>query len=222
MSDMRKKIGPDMLVLRRVCLLAVTVLLMAGCAGGGQPKSDSNQPRGGGVQTADIKGGIVLSEDAKIEADIRADFDAAMERLRAEEYEKGIELLDKVIKRSPNTTAPYINIALAYKKINKSELAEENLKKALRLSPDHPVANNEYGQLCRKAGRFPEARQAYERTLEKYPEFHPARKNLGILCDLYLKDWECALKNYQVYNQAVSDDKTVGIWIADLQKRMGR
>lgn len=219
---MRKKISPDMLVLRRVCLLAVTVLFMAGCAGGGQPKSDSSQPKSGGGQSADIKSGIVLSEDVKIGADVRADFDAAMALLRAEEYEKGIELLDKVIKRSPNTTAPYINIAIAYKKINKLELAEENLKKALNLNPDHPVANNEYGQLCRKAGRFPEARQVYEKTLEKYPEFHPARKNLGILCDLYLKDSECALKNYQIYNEAVPDDKTVGIWIADLQKRMGR
>lgn len=219
---MRKKISPDMLVLRRVCLLAVTVLFMAGCAGGGQPKSDGSQPKSGGGQSADIKSGIVLSEDVKIGADVRADFDAAMERLRAEEYEKGIELLDKVIKRSPNTTAPYINIAIAYKKINKLELAEENLKKALNLNPDHPVANNEYGQLCRKAGRFPEARQVYEKTLEKYPEFHPARKNLGILCDLYLKDSECALMNYQIYNEAVPDDKTVGIWIADLQKRMGR
>ncbi len=218
---MRKKNGPDVLFLRRICLLSVTVLFIAGCASTGMPKSDGGQKNSDG-QPADIKGSIVLVEDVKIDSGVRADFDAAMQFLRAEEYEKGIELLDKVIKRSPNTTAPYINIAIAYKKINKLELAEENLKKALKLSPNHPVANNEYGQLCRKAGRFSEARQVYEKTLEKYPEFHPARKNLGILCDLYLRDAECALKNYQIYKEAVPEDKTVGIWIADLQKRMGR
>jgi tetratricopeptide (TPR) repeat protein len=219
---MRKRIDRDVWVIRQACLLAVMLVAMAGCAGGGQPKIDSAQAKGSAGQPADAEVGIVLVEDAVIGPDVQADFDAAMERLVAEDYENGIELLKKVVKRSPNATAPYINIAIAKNRLNQLELAEDNLKKALSINPDHPVANNEYGQLCRKAGRFAEARQVYERTLANYPEFHPARINLGILCDLYLKDAECALEHYQIYKAAMPDDKTVGIWIADLQRRMGQ
>ena len=87
---------------------------------------------------------------------------------------------------------------------------------------DNPVANNESALLYRKTGRFKEARQVYEQTLMKYPNFNIMHKNLGILCDLYLKDYECALKHYVFYSNAVQDDKTVKIWIADVQKRVGK
>jgi hypothetical protein len=47
-------------------------------------------------------------------------------------------------------------------------------------------------------------------------------KNLGILCDIYMKDYACALKHYEFYSSVVQDDKAVKIWIADLQKRSGK
>ncbi len=103
--------------------------------------------------------------------------------------------------------------------MGKLEEAEKSIKKALELEPEHPVANTEYGVLLRKAGRFAEAREVYERTLKRYPAFLPARKNLGILCDLYLRDLECALTHYRVYSAAVPDNETVRIWIADLEQR---
>lgn len=111
---------------------------------------------------------------------------------------------------------------MAQHKVGDLKAAEDNLKKALEIDPDHPVANNEYALICRKGGRFGESRQHYERALRKHPGFLPARKNLGILCDLYLQDLECALTQYQAYSDAVPDDNTVRIWIADVQKRLGR
>jgi tetratricopeptide (TPR) repeat protein len=127
-----------------------------------------------------------------------------------------------VAQRSPGHTAPHINLAMAYEKMGKLPAAEESIKKALELNPEHPVANTEYGLLYRKTGRFAEARQAYERTLKQYPDFLAARKNLGILCDMYLRDLECALTQYQVYSTAMPDDKTVRVWIADLEQRRAK
>lgn len=151
-----------------------------------------------------------------------ADFDEAMSRVKTEEYEKAILLLNKVIKESPNNAVPYINLALVYKKTDKLKQAEESIKLALVAEPENPVANNEYALIYRKTGRFSDARKVYENILDIYPYFNIAHKNLGILCDLYLKDYECALKHYGVYSDAMQEDKTIKIWIADVQNRLRR
>jgi tetratricopeptide (TPR) repeat protein len=189
-------------------------LLLAGCAA-----NPSAIPASRSVQDKSNPGS---QENAEIDAPVRADFDAAMKYLKAGEYEKGTALLNAVTQRAPGHATPYINLAIAYEKIGNLSAAEENLKKALDINPDHPVANTEYGLIYRKTGRFAAARKSYERALARYPGFLPARKNLGILCDIYLRDLECALTQYRIYGAAVPDDKTVQIWIADLEKRLGK
>ena len=92
----------------------------------------------------------------------------------------------------------------------------------MEIEPEHPVASNELALLYRQKGRFAEAKPVYERTLKKYPNFSMAHKNLGVLCDLYLRDYDCALTHYKLYSAIVPDDKNVKIWIADLQKRTGK
>ena len=99
--------------------------------------------------------------------------------------------------------------------------SSKKVKKALELVPGHPVASNECGLLYRKKGRFDEARAMYEQALAAYPNYYPAHRNLGILCDLYLNDLESAMAHYQVYSQAMPKDNKVKLWIADLQARMG-
>lgn len=209
--------------LRGVWLLLASVLTVAGCAVD-PPKGADSQPADNksSASVTEDKSGFTIRETANLDSEVRADFDRAMTYFKEENYEKGIELLKKVAQRAPNTTAPYINLAIAYKKMDNAALAEENIKKALAVNPEHPFANNEYAMLQRKTGRFLEARETYEKTLKRYPAFLPARKNLAILCDLYLRDLECALKNYQIYSTAVPNDKTVRIWIADLEKRIAR
>jgi tetratricopeptide (TPR) repeat protein len=195
---------------RTAAMVVLVTCVLYGCASGPTKKEEViiNKP-------ASAPADVITSE-------VRADFDAAMAHIKAEEYDAGIELLNKVVKAVPNTAIPSINLALAYKKTDKLKLAEESLKLALNAEADNPVANNELALLYRKTGRFTEARKLYEKILDKYPHFRIVHKNLGILCDLYMKDYECALKHYVFYSDVVQDDKTVKIWIADLQKRAGR
>jgi len=159
---------------------------------------------------------------AVITPEVRADFDAAMSHIKAEEYDAGIELLTKVVNAVPNAAVPNLDLAFAYKKTGKMKQAEESLLQALTAEPDNPVANNELALLYRKTGRFVQARQLYEKILDKYPNYRMVHKNLGILCDLYMKDYGCALKHYEFYSSQVQDDKAVKIWIADLKKRSGK
>ena len=120
------------------------------------------------------------------------------------------------------TSVTDINRAIAQAKLGNLKLAENDLKHALELEPGHPVANNEYGLLYRRTGRFSEARQLYENLLVKYPYYPLVHKNLGILCDLYLRDYKCALREYEIYSSADPEDKTIKIWITDVQRRLGK
>jgi Tfp pilus assembly protein PilF len=152
----------------------------------------------------------------------RRDFEVAVAMLNDQEYDRTIEILEKVIEQSPGVTAPYIDIAIAYRYVGNLKQAEENLKIALQLVPEHPVACNEYGLLYRKTGRFAEARAIYEKAIARFPDYYPAQRNLGILCDLYLNDPACALDHYEIYSKAVPEDQQVKLWIADLRARLGR
>jgi len=211
-----------------LAVLAMVLSVLAGCATEGKVKpapivQEPSLATGPSVaRLEDGREGFIITEVPQLDEAFRRDFEHAVDMMKNQEYAQAIDLLEKVIEQSPNVTAPYIDIAIAYQHIDKPEQAEENLKAALRLVPDHPVASNEYGLLCRKTGRFADARAIYEKAIARFPDYYPVHRNLGILCDLYLNDPECALEHYEIYSEARPEDKQVKIWIADLRARLGR
>ena len=224
-----------MVTIGRCLLLATGLTLALGCATAEKARVETVNPAPVAaavpspllptgpsvVHLTDGREGFVIMEPSGMDARLRVDFDLAGTLIKEAKYDKAIELLEKVIEQSPEMTAPHINVAIAYRKINKPEQSEQHLKKALALIPGHPVASNEYGLLLRKAGRFAEGRLIYEKALAVFPEYHLIHKNLGILCDLYLKDSDCALEHYMSYDKAMPKDQKVKLWIADLQTRSG-
>jgi len=200
--------------LPRAALALAGVLAVAGCAAPGPQRTAA-------VEIKD-EHGFMITEEVRVSAEVRADFEQAMRLLEREQYDQGIALMAKVTERAPEATAAHIDLGIAYRKVGELEQAEASIKRALRLNPRHPVAHNELGMLYRRMGRFNEARAHYQQALAVYPGFHYARRNLAVLCDIYLADLECALENYQLYAEAVPEDAEAAMWIADLRNRAGR
>jgi Tfp pilus assembly protein PilF len=203
--------------------LVMVLALFSGCVTSARVAQRPATVQGSSVaRLEDGRQGFVIRENPGMDAESRDEFERAVAMMNDGKNDKAIELLAKVIERSPGITAPYINIAVAYMRTNKLEPAEQHLKTALGLVPNHPVASNEYGLLLRKGGRFKEAREIYEKALTSFPDYLPVRRNLGVLCDLYLNDPECALKQFEIYSDGMPADAQVKTWIAELRMRLGR
>jgi tetratricopeptide (TPR) repeat protein len=164
--------------------------------------------------------GFTITEQARIGAEVRTQYESALRYLEQGLYELGIAALVQVTERAPELASPYIELGMAYSRAGDLERAEASLVKALDLSGAHPVAHNELGLIYRRRGRFALARESYEQSLAAYAELHFARKNLAILCDLYLRDLVCALENYEAYSALVPEDAQAAIWIADIRSRL--
>lgn len=223
--------------LLRLSGLGLALAVLAGCAAtpGAGPSTVATPPETADVDTAprersrrDLpmisadETSLTITEQLRIGGEARANYDLAMQNLAQERYEEGIALLLAVIEDAPDVTAPHIDLGIAYGRAGDLEAAEEALREALTLTPNHPVANNELGIVYRKTGRFDEARASYEQALAVLPAFHYARRNLAVLCDLYLADLPCALENYEAYLQSVGEDDEVSIWVADIRARINR
>lgn len=166
--------------------------------------------------------GFTITEEARISSNLRADYASALTLLEQGRHAEGVALLESVANAAPDVSAPRIDLGVAYHRAGDLDAAERNLLQALDVNTEHPTAHNELGIVYRKTGRFAEARSSYERALAIYPGYHFARRNLAILCDLYLADAECALENYEAYMATVPGDDEASMWIVDIRNRSGR
>ena len=166
--------------------------------------------------------GFTITEEAKVSSDIRLDYDQALNLLEQGQHDQGVALLEAVAASAPYLSAPRIDLGIAYHNVGDLDAAESNLLLAVNANPNRPIAHNELGIVYRKIGRFAEARKSYEAALSIYPGYHYARRNLAILCDLYLADVNCALQNYEAYMATVPSDDEASMWIADIRYRIGQ
>jgi Tfp pilus assembly protein PilF len=200
----------------RTFVLAALLLFVCACATRGEAPSAAE-----GAQDP-ARGGFVVRERVRVGGDVRDDFEKAVRLLEQEQYAPAIALLTQVTAAAPQLTAAWIDLGMAHARVDEIEKARTCLERAVEQNPKHPVAWNELGMVQRRSGRFAEARQSYEKALALQPDFHFARRNLAILCDLYLEDAGCALEQYELYVKAAPGDEAAAKWVADLRARAGR
>lgn len=208
--------------LSRMALLAAIAMVLAAC--GSTSSKSSRQAKPATPARIEIQQdiGFTIVEETRIAGAVRADYERALGLLGQGRVTDGIELLEAVVDKAPALSAPRIDLAIAYHRQGELEAAESHLVKVLEINPDHPIANNELGIIYRKTARFGEARQSYEAALAVYPGYHYARRNLAVLCDLYLADLDCALDNYEAYMATVVSDDEAAMWLRDVRYRAGR
>jgi tetratricopeptide (TPR) repeat protein len=195
--------------------LAVFAIVLGACASG----NSSRAPARIEIQEAV---GFTITEDSNVSGDMRTSYEEGVRLLEQGQQQQGIQVLQDVTQQAPDLVTPHIDLGIALHRAGDLEGAEEALLQARELNPEHPVVHNELGIIYRKTGRFAEARDSYEAALAIYPNYHYTRRNLAVLCDLYLADFSCALENYEAYMNTVPGDDEATMWVADLRNRMGQ
>lgn len=161
-----------------------------------------------------------VQQDIVVDDNVKIMFTQALTYLQQQEYDEAITLLEALITKERRLSAPFVNLGIAYSRTGETKKAEQSFIAALRLDVGHAVANNELGLLYRKSGRLGAARVAYENAVAQHPDYLPARKNLGILCEIYLHDLACALEQYQAYMEHKPNDETISRWALELKQRI--
>ncbi|HTU65926.1 MAG TPA: tetratricopeptide repeat protein [Steroidobacteraceae bacterium] len=119
----------------------------------------------------------------------------------------------------PDLSGPYANLGLLYRNANQLPEAEAAFAKATERASWDAQTWSEYGATLRQAGKFNEARAAYEKAIAANPSYAPAHRNLAVLLDLYLDDSLPAQTEFETYKQLTNEDKPVSGWIAELKAR---
>lgn len=202
--------------LRNTLVVAVATLLVSACA----TTAPKQRPQAH-IQVQE-QVGFTIIEEGKVDNAVRAEYNSSLLLLQQGSLDQGATLLEDVAAATPELSAPRIDLGIAYHRAGNLEAAETNLLLALEANPNQPAALNELGIVYRKMGRFQDARASYEAALEVFPGYHYARRNLAVLCDLYLADLQCALDNYEAYMATVRDDQEAEMWITDIRRRLGQ
>jgi tetratricopeptide (TPR) repeat protein len=154
----------------------------------------------------------------KAPARANADFTRALQLMRSDPTQASLEF-QLMTQSYPDLPGPYANLGLLYRNANQLPEAEAALQKAAeRASWDAPTWT-EYGLTLRQAGKFTEARTAYEHATHANPSYAPAHRNLGVLLDLFLDDPLTAQTEFETYKTLTGEDKPVSGWIAELKSR---
>lgn len=174
--------------------------------------------------TAPTAPGLSTPPAAKAVFDESA-YRSALGLMKKEKYEEAAAQLEELARTDGDRAGPYINLGIAYRKLDKLEEAKQALLIATERRDGNAIAWNELGIVYRKMGQFENARDAYKKSIRKGARYGKAYLNLGILCDIYLEDLNCAMRNYKKYLDVSADkqnDKQVGIWLADVSRRAGK
>lgn len=162
-------------------LMCAAVLALAGCETttmvNGRPVAVSeSSPR-------------ASESDALKRADIRLQLAASYYQQR--QFAVAIDEAKQALGLNPNSTAAYGLLGLIYMDLDDRAQAEANFSRALRLEPDNPELNNNYGWFLCRTGREKSSLEYFQRAASNRLYATPALplQNAGV-CMMQMKDYK--------------------------------
>lgn len=151
----------------------------------------------------------------------RDDFARVKAQMNAKNWVEAEDLLVRMSETYPNLSGIYVNLGIIYLQLPDLAEAERALVFALGLNKTNFDAYTVLGVVYREQGKFAEAEQNYLDALALWPHHAASQRNLGILYDLYLGQFEKSLEHYRISQQlAGGESRELKLWIVDLERRI--
>lgn len=197
-----------MSAVRRIGILAISVWLLAGCAGVAQ---NSEEPVSQQQTTSDA------SQRAKVHTElgslylVRGNTGVALEEARA------------AISSDANYAPAHNLMGLVHMQLQEASLAEASFERALGLAPADPEINNSFGWFLCQTGRERRSLQYFQTAIKSplYSTPTMTYTNAGI-CSLRLKDDKGAEAYFLNALRADNRNDRAIYFLADIDYRQGR
>jgi tetratricopeptide (TPR) repeat protein len=162
-----------------------------------------------GLQTVSVEVRVSISESTKMDISMERIEKAAEKLLTGADksfldgyklygearYEESVRAYEEAIKLNPTQWAYYLNLGLAYKKLDKKEETLSAFQKAVELNPESYSSQKELGEALAKQEKYGEAKKHYLKATELSPDDPDAFYNLGVV-STNLGESDEALKAY--------------------------
>jgi tetratricopeptide (TPR) repeat protein len=168
---------------------------------------------------------LYLTNSSLITESMTTQFALAKKSFNNEEWVKANKQLLALTIAAPTLSGPWLLLGDIAKAQNEMDHAIAHYQQAIYVNEHNYFARNRLAALLRMQGDFVGAKEQYQQAIVSWPAFTNARRNLGVLLDLYIGDTENALKHYQTaasldeLNNRPVDRKLKG-WIADLSRQV--
>lgn len=155
--------------------MLAAALLLAGCAGTGGVSDARELP--------------TSSDQTEVQRRARIRLQLAVGYYQQQQLPVALDELKLALQADPSFAEAYSMRGLVYMDMGEMRLAEDNFQQALRLAPQNPDFNNNYGWLLCQNGRPEQSIPYFEIALKSRSYQSPAKalNNAGV-CSLRMKD----------------------------------
>jgi tetratricopeptide (TPR) repeat protein len=112
-----------------------------------------------------------------------------------QKYAEAVAAYEEAVGMSRTNWGYFLNLGLAYKKLDKKDESLAVFRKAVELSPESYSANKELGEALAKGSVFDEAKKYYQKAVDLSPDDPDAHYNLGA-CLTNTGEQDAALEHF--------------------------
>lgn len=122
-------------------------------------------------------------------------------------YDRGEDVLEKVLKTDPRYFPALNNLAYCYAFDGKAQLAPPLMERYAALLPNEPNPQDSWGEIERMLGNYPAALEHYQNALKINPNFNPSQVGIASTYAL-MGDQKAARAQYQVAQMGTKEPST--------------
>lgn len=164
---------------------------------------------------------VVERDSNAITLDDEREYRLGIEAISTRDYDQAKFIFKRFIKKNPNLSGAYINLALIEFKQGKYDQADWLSGIAIDLNPKQASAYNLRAQIHLKKGKFHKARDYYLKAININPGYARAHYNLALLYDIFLQEIGLAIEHYSTYLSLLDkEDENTRDWINHLKNTL--